>query len=464
MALQALNYTIEVRSPLVVAGWREAYVIESLSYVPGAVVRGSLARLLLADCPLPQDRDHRHPERAASERSGCPFYRLFYAGAPALVFHNAYPGPRRPVAPVPATARSCKREPGFTTGDPRNHGVFDTLVSQAVFRQAVHRGKPLPFIYEPECSRCAADDEEDRQTDRPSDRFYIRRGDGATAPRPLLRRFSRTAVARERHAVAEGLLYTVEAIDERMDLDEVVNGERQWARTIFQGQVLADDSLIDEVSRRLAAVRWLGSGRSRGLGRVVIAPQVLQALPAPPTGEDVGRFVAALAAEPPFGGRNPLVTGDRSAGVVDRLLAFNRAWHSEWSAYACAGALPADPGWYFTVDLLADAVLREGGAPTLRLSPALLGLAGQVELVQSFGQGKVTGGWSEAAGLPKETALAVAMGAVYLYRADARDEPSIRRILLALHELEQTGVGAMREVGFGQVQICSPFHLEVNPL
>jgi len=87
-----------------------------------------------------------------------------------------------------------------------------------------------------------------------------------------------------------------------------------------------------------------------------------------------------------------------------------------------------------------------------------LGVDG-IQLVRSFARHEVIGGWHWGARLPRPTELATEMGSVFLFRVEGHSQ---EELMDTLRELERRGVGQQRERGFGQVQICSPFHLEVK--
>lgn len=463
MARKTLNFTIEVQTPLMISAFREASILHSLNYVPGVAIRGSLANLLLAECPESKAQYHFHPNWPPVEREKCPFYRVFYA-LEAPVFLNAYPGLARPALPLPATAHSCKLYGGFKSAGLNQHGVFDTLISQAVFEQALERGQPLPYIYEPKCWECK---DGDRKTEAISGRFYMPRVGKYTSTKPFVRRFSRTAIGRGRATASEEQLYTLEVVDEEMELDEEDmerRGGKTKARTRFQGRVLADENVATILRQYLPKIRWLGSGRSRGLGRVSLSELSEEDLPAAPSSEQIGKLLKELAAEVPFASQED--EDDRPRDLVERIIAFNRLWRAEWNPYVQLEALSPEEAWYFTVDLTADAILSDSGAATLRLEPKRLGTAFSqgVSLVRSWTGHRTVGGWSSATGLPKEMELAVTMGSAFLYKVEARNEATVQAMLTALAELENQGIGAYREVGYGQVQICSPFHLEVKAI
>lgn len=123
------------------------------------------------------------------------------------------------------------------------------------------------------------------------------------------------------------------------------------------------------------------------------------------------------------------------------------------------GNIPDEPnGTYFSVDLLAPAILHdEYNLPTLKLTLQLNG-----EFLQPIfwaTQPAFAGGWSTAWGLPKPTALAAAMGSVYVFRS----RQSLDALLPHLEASEAQGVGDRTDEGLGEILVCHPFHLEVNP-
>jgi CRISPR-associated protein Csx10 len=63
-------------------------------------------------------------------------------------------------------------------------------------------------------------------------------------------------------------------------------------------------------------------------------------------------------------------------------------------------------------------------------------------------------GWNSAWGLMKDVELITQKGGVYLFSTDKKD-----LWIESLKQLEITGIGDRIPEGFGQVQICSPFHL-----
>ena len=121
-----------------------AYYNTTRDYIPGSVLRGSLAQQMATACEHAADEPH----------DGCDFGRLFASG-PAPVFEHLYPtisGGHDFPFPAPLTARSCKYHPGFLHARvmaDRGHGVGDILVRQVVYEEMLERGYALPALYRP---------------------------------------------------------------------------------------------------------------------------------------------------------------------------------------------------------------------------------------------------------------------------------------------------------------------------
>lgn len=412
MALTRLGFEVRPTSPLLVAADR-SYALhnETLGYVPGSVVRGALAETLLRQC---REVSHQHsPETADGE--DCDFVRLFYhEGEP--VFDHFYPTfTGDPSAPLPLTARTCKVYPGFRTRDPERrspHGVYDILVRQIAFERAVEDDQlRVPILYEPRCPECG-------HGMMPRGGFYGETGTGdyrySGSAAPIMRT-ARTAIDRSRDVAADGMLYVLEMM---APADTFT----------LRGSIVIDESKADLLESALSRVRRIGTARSRGLGQVEITP---------------------LGSEP-----------DSTETLKERIIALNNAFRKERAFYHRLNDIepPADEGWYFTIDLLSDVLLTRHGLPTVKLHPDELGLGESVTLVRAFACSETVGGWHAAAGLPRPTELATAAGSVFLYRVEGA---ATEDLLENLGGIEAKGVGRERARGFGRVQICSPFHLEV---
>jgi CRISPR-associated protein Csx10 len=439
MANIAIRVTITLEAPLLITARQIGFVWESESFIPGSVLRGSVAQILLANCIL-NEEERRAPETVLDHQGKCDFHRIFYADQPPR-FGHAYPGLEPPIGVLPQTAHTCKRNGGFRRddADDERHGVFDTLIRQF---QSEKNGRPLI----PRCPLC------DSQKAEPIiGRVYVKRGDRYVSPKALHRRLARTAVGRERGAVAEGLLYTIEALSEQMDRDELDRNGDSYppALSTFHSVVWVEEANVKKLMDVLHQVYHIGAAISRGMGQVKIETS-RSAMPVP-TDERMDQAAKALSKgiEPkPLALRLP-----KEADWLERLLAFNSVWADEQKS--------AIDGWYFTLDLQSDMLIFRDG-PSYELNPDQLGLQGKAELIRAFATCRQIGGWSSAWLMPKPIAPAIAAGSVFLYHVPGGDLDLARIVLKRLAVLEHEGVGQRREEGYGWLQVCTPFHLEIE--
>lgn len=457
-----LEVTIELAGPLLVGSKKLGTVYETLDYLPGSVLRGVVAETLMHEWPLDRRRIP-HPDKCP-DRASCTFCQLFYPETgPQPRFGNCYPAVEWSF-PLPATARTCKDRPGFRRDeyDPNErHGIFDILIRQVAFEEALRSKKPLPYIYQPRCPRCGAKVE-------PQSGFYALLGDRFHAPRTLPHRLSRTAISRRRGSAEEEMLYTLGVLGERMDIDFLEdNGTPVKQVTTLRGAVWVSEEGVKWMKEALTQLERLGGARSRGLGKVAS----IKIEPVVESEVAFGLFldrveVGDFALPPKFQQREDLDEPLRPEGIGERLLCFNYRIQAEQAFYAKLGVPVFDKRWYFSLDLISDAILHDDGLPTLHLTPEAAGLGGEglpkVQLERCFVRRGYRSGWSGAYGLPREVKLAVTMGSVYLYSVEAAGREENERLLEALHRLETDGIGGERERGFGHLLVCSPFHLEVK--
>ena len=191
--MAAYNVMFELGGPLLVGEPRQGNTYTSYSYVPGSVLRGAVAAALMADWTDAQ-REVSHPEDCTDPET-CAFCRVFapHNGRPPR-FYDCYPVMNEgdPVFPFPATARTCKRKPGFHYANDadENHGVFDTMIQQVAARDALKANQTLPYIYTADCPVCS------KAVVPPPSAHYGLNGENYYTAVPQDRRFSRTAINR----------------------------------------------------------------------------------------------------------------------------------------------------------------------------------------------------------------------------------------------------------------------------
>ncbi|WP_448591461.1 type III-D CRISPR-associated RAMP protein Csx10 [Thermoflexus hugenholtzii] len=306
--------------------------------------------------------------------------------------------------PLPLSAWTCKRHPGFR---PQGHGVLDSLIPRWVYRLLEEGARP-PVPFQIVCDVC-----EDRMT--PVGGYYgVSAGGGRARISVPLQFQTKVALSRPRRAAMEGMLYQVTAIAPQEDL-------------AFVGRVHGPPNLIREVEAALTQV-GVGALTRRGYGQV-----------------QVGR-------------------GDPPAypGLRERVEQFNEIFRKVYEDLArLVPGAPLPEGTFFTIDLLAPGVFREDplGPPVLWPTLELGGRT--LRPVFCITRPTLVGGWSTAWGLPKPVDLAASPGSAYGFRWDPGWGPLDFK---ALERLEETGVGERTDEGFGELMVCHPFHLEVEPV
>jgi len=406
-----LQVTIQALAPLVFSERRPGNQFRSsASYIPGGVLRGALAREML--------------EAGEKPDPGSAFEALFLQ-TEAPLFRNAYPASLGlkdatsgyvAARPLPATAWSCKAESGFR---PQGHGVYDGLIDRLC---AEMLGCRVPYL--PRCSH--KDHKNAGERVEAFTGFYAgAQAAGYESVSPPTHLTARAALNRQRRVAQEGMLYNPLVIQEVQP--QPGGGSLP---TVFVGSIVAQENIVALLQHRLAEVSHIGSGVSRGFGRVQITVE---------TCNDAGDPAA-------------------------RMESFNAALTRRrrlWEQLPCRKDFSA--GRFFSILLLSDAALREDGGwtPTVRLEPQMIGpeLA-DVTLVRSYASADYRGGWNTAWGLPKDTEVVARMGSIYVYYVPEdlpeRDWAGIFR------RLEEQGVGMRRQEGLGQVRICDDFHLSIK--
>ena len=427
MTEQIRQIIVRLKSPLLLGDESGAGNYEqTANYIPGSVLRGAVAARLLDE--LPEDYAYARDHASCPQEEQPAFWRVFGAAHPPR-FGNAYPARRGWAYPFPATARTCKRHPGYKTDENRDgHGVFDTMIEQVVYDLVSdpwfpHRAELMPELdrawadlaksYDPRCPYPDC-----KEPLSPPSGYYLLDG---TVPGPTLRptisRATHVGINRARGVAEDALLFTLETIDE--------------PGAEFRGRLIYDDAYAAEFATALSldgstGEFVIGRGRSRGMGLVEISVDV-----------------------PP-----------KLSQMSDRLEELNRRFQAILNEYHRADArVPARlPGHFFSLTLRAAAVLTApDGTPALWPDLASVGLAAAWPL-RAWARTTVVGGWDAAAELPRRTRQAVEPGAVFLYYLPAGVMP---RTALEdrLTALERDGVGELRERGYGQLTACAPFHL-----
>lgn len=397
---------IRPQEPLIVGEVRSgSQFLSSLNYIPGRLLRGAWAERLLA-------QGHENVLSVVQEVHIGNFF-------PTVEWH-----PIRYTLPLPMSALTCKRENGFRSEpypDNRGHGVVDTLLPQLAYHLLKAQGAQFAAPFALMCANEGCDNRME-----PMSGFYTVYRDGSDARhvKTRLRYHAQTKVAlsRRRRAAVEGMLYTASALSPRAHKPD---GEKGYAELAFLGRVHGTAEDVEALCQAVSQTA-IGALHTRGYGRVKVEWAEIQ-----------------------------------FPNLEDRLRQFNELLGELWADLrqlaANADALPQRPdSIYFSVDLLAPAIFRQHGVPTL--APSLSVNGRDLSPVWWTARPDFAGGWSEAWGLPKPTALAARMGSAYVFHWSGAEED----LLAMLQQLEEQGVGERRDESFGECLICHPFHQEVQ--
>lgn len=395
-----LKLLLTAQTPLCIGDRRPAGQFrESIGYLPGSVLRGAVANLMLND-GLESD----------------PAFQSCFNSYRQTIFSNAYPAPHV----LPATAMSCKVEPGFR---PKGHGVVDTLIN----RLCLESLSPPGLLYLPRCSQCRT------RLERYSS-FYRAYADGFRAEAVAQRLLTRVAINRRRATAEDQLLYSPIVISEgRWEASNSRDGQRDrnYVPTVFEATITVSEH-VDVLETYLRMLDHIGSGTSRGLGLVTTEVELL---------DDDDRVSLRVRRE-----------------NLNKEIEQHWARLKEWPHCTMP---PHNPGTgsYFTIDLCSEAILREHGLlPAMIIKPEMLkercGIDDQsLQLVRAYSGYDYRGGWNTAWRLPKDVDVVVPMGAVFVFWTEHPETWD-----QALFDLERHGIGERTAEGFGQVRVCGEFH------
>lgn len=373
--------------------------LDTRDYLPGSVLRGALAEWLKL-----QGRESQIVPTVQRVRFG-----------------NFFLSPTESIwaLPFPMTALECKLHGGFKhipegAKEKRGHGIRDGLLIALAYAELERQGArfPVPMLlrctHETNGQKCGG------RMERVSG-FYAALPEGWRVLKIDKAVQTKVALSRYRRAAQEKMLYRVVGVR---------------PKGCFVGRLWTEDEAVLEELRQAARQVGIGALTTRGFGTARLKE-----------------------------------TEPRLEPIRERLQTFNEKLREVWHDLAVlarqvGSSVPDAPsGTYFSVDLLAPAILRDPqGLPTLKL---FLDFNGHVlEPVFWATQPTFVGGFSTAWGLPKPTHLGAAMGSVYVFRTDASQD----KLLRFLENLEARGVGLRTDEGLGEILICHPFHKEVMPV
>jgi CRISPR-associated protein Csx10 len=418
--MKQISIQLTAESPLAIRADHAPGGAAAATYIPGTAFIGGLAAVYRM---LHPDKSEKFEQLFLHELVQYP--DLY----PAMFKDEEIQELSYPVYPVPKTAQSCKRHPGFL--HPRNeendaHGVRDSLVDWALFKLGEKdKGSEALVLLKKhkDCRKCNATMDHfsgyyRRDLLKPEQIF------GATIEEHT-RLQTRTGIDRASGTVQEGILYNRRVFEE---------GMRFWG-TI---RVPDDEKLLSDLISFLMMVGEqglvrIGTGRTRGMGMV--------------------KFQAELVERDPFADFKERLTilDELIRGQSDELLNLH------------------DPRFFFALTLhspliLCDEFLRyRGTIDGQTLLKELLPWEEQIEVERIYQAASVRRmtGWQEIWGTPRMNEYAIDTGSVFLFACNVAEGTPEKEILLRkLFKLEEHGAGARCAEGFGRVRVSDQFHQE----
>lgn len=427
---------VRVKSPVSISGHenRDGQTTPTLDYIPGSTLRGALAWHWL--------------RRDPSLRDNATFKRLLDAGlfrCGALLPDSNLAYSKTGLGQViPATARTCKKHPGFST-DPDiqgeiPHGVRDSLVA-LVEEEALARwhvsdpGKAEAdmqglLVFE-SCAHCGG------AMDRFPGYFEWTRTGATGHPsywRPKLskRMITRSAILPQLESTAPNNLYSREVLEEGQHLagwlfvDESIE---PWMQSTFGdgvgGGIVGDREIVS-----------VGAARTAGLGQVEVID---------------------CRSDPGIWTRQFGTFDDRVAAFANHISPKIRQTWSLVPIALLSDTILLDSHLRTLSVLTADVLAAYSNLDARLAGTRAIPLPDGLELFVAVARTRRIAGWNTGSGgrRPRSDDWAVAAGSIFVLAAKAGQEVELLQLC---KWLEENGIGERREDGFGQVVVAHPLH------
>jgi CRISPR-associated protein Csx10 len=404
-------------SPLAIRSDHAEGGTKTFQYIPGTTVRGSLAA---AHQLLRPEQKDEFAALFLEQKVYFPhLYPALFNGSPSGIDTS-----NLPVLPLPKTAQSCKRFPGFIPlpGERTNekqHGIRDSLLDWGIFSLLDREGLPVSALLAPFsksrvfCKKC----------EQLMDHVHGYYRCGRSNPRDRMKANvnthlqTRTGVSRDWGIVEESILYNREVFNQGMQ---------------FWGVVILPDKLAGTFKNFIAEANkedivCMGTGRTRGLGRINLETKEV-----------------------------------RLRGLTDfknRLISFDAAMRKQAQETKVRNLAP----FFIAITLHSPSILCD---PFIRyystIDEATLSnlvnhpTATFQRIYYSAGIRRICG-WNELWGTPRANDYAIETGSTFLFACSQQPDDLL---IQALYTLEEEGIGRRRSEGFGRIFISDPFHLE----
>jgi CRISPR-associated Csx10 family RAMP protein len=342
-------------APLMVQENRQSNAPCGLPYLPGGSLRGAVAGLYLRNGGSPED----------------PAFRTIFLDDPVF-FPDLLPShsPDQASRPLPITAASCKRSPGFILD--KAHGVCDSL---AAFMAAELEGGPVTGALT--CTACAQDI-------KPFSGFWNGNLTEAQKNDPVLVYHRHTGIDRHTGTVASSIFYITQGIAESWK-----SSDDRYHPQYLSGGLFLNKDQFEILSDWLTETVFAGADRTRGMGELAISLDKTQA--------------------PAFD-----------------LKAWSSSFKNKLSRLT-SKQMPQ--GEYFSVGfashaIMVDAFLR----PSQEIMPDFPDLVMDTRMIRQH----TVRGWQASWQLPKPEDVAIGMGGVCLFRYTGNDIQGLNTYLTQL--------------------------------
>lgn len=230
------QFSARLLSPLMVQKNRQSNTSAGLPYLPGTTFRGALAGACL---------------RYGINPDGAGFQDVFLENP--VFFPDLLPaqGPGQSAFPLPATACSCKRFPGFKLLN-EAHGAGDTLASMAAARQLGHPLKKANICH------C-------QQDMKPFTGFWNGNPDEPNKTDSTLVYQRHTGIDRHTGTVAPSIFYVTQGIAECRK-----GKDGKYYDQYLTGATYLSESQYEFILKQLEQSLFAGADRTRGMGELKI--------------------------------------------------------------------------------------------------------------------------------------------------------------------------------------------------
>ena len=387
MKRYAISATL--KSPVIIQQNRQSDTSLSLDFIPGSTLRGALAAQYIREGGTPDETE----------------FKSLFLNNPVrftdLLPTNCAGMKSRP---LPLSAVSCKRKPGFLKeGDEGKkinttaHGVEDILC-----RRFANYLKP-ETISDNTCRICGNDL-------KCISGFWSENLEVPQLHKPTMIMHRHTGIDRSTGTASDKIFFITQSIaDHRMD-----EGSGEFKPQEFYGTLYLTAEQLDPLKKLIESNLFVGANRTSGSGEVKLS----------------------------------LTEANEDQDSFD-ILKWDTDFKRKVKAFA---SIDPPEGIYFSVMMNSHAILTDRFLrPSFDLDLPFDGVAPVLKMVKS----QKIRGWQSSWGLPKPDDIGIVTGSVFLFKYEGDDLDGLNKFL---SDVVKSGIGFRQEEGFGQVSICNQLH------